>query len=242
MNCARLRTARAAVRGDRRGVGGRGGALHVDLRHDVHTGRHLPGEEHEERADRPGTRRRRRSTRPFMPTIVPSFVSPSSTYSIWPRPCTIDDHVLGAGLGPLHRPIELDGPRSPSDHVLGVHAALGAEAATDRRRDHAHLIRFEAEQGRDRVAQAVRPLRRDGQGEARRRRARRPCRWAPSGTAASRWLADAHRHHDVGALEHGGIVAEVERRRRRWSRARRTAPAAPSSIAASGSTTTGSGS
>ena len=100
--------------------------------------------------------------------------------------------------------------RRGDDEVLGVAARLGAEAAADRGRDHAHLLRLEAER-------AAASWSRTPKGA-----------WV--GTLTDHAVAvgldeDAvglHRHrgdalvdeaaldHDVGAVEDGRVLAEVE--------------------------------
>ena len=58
------------------------------------------------------------------------------------------DGVLGAGLVPADRHAVLAGERD-AQQLLGVHVELGAEAAADRRGDHAQLVFGDAERDGD---------------------------------------------------------------------------------------------
>ena len=67
------------------------------------------------------------------------------------------EHALRARLGPAHRTAELQ-RAPPHDDVFGVDRGFGSESASDVGRNHVHLIGFEPEEGRERVANAVRSL------------------------------------------------------------------------------------
>ena len=68
-------------------------------------------------------------------------------------------HVLVAILDPAHGPPE-PAREERDQHVLGIDDELGAEAAAHVGRDHAHLVRRQAEQVADELADLVRHLRR----------------------------------------------------------------------------------
>ena len=74
------------------------------------------------------------------------------------------DHVLAARLGPAHGAPE--GSRQPRDEDVLGRPALGAEAAADVGRDHAHVRGLEAEDPGQLVAILVRRLGRQPGGEA----------------------------------------------------------------------------
>ena len=83
-----------------------------------------------------------------MPTIVPSRLHPSSHVLHLPAAVRHRDQVLGAGLDPLHRPLQPQRGRD-RDAVLGREPGLAAERAADVRRDDAEPRGIEVEHRRD---------------------------------------------------------------------------------------------
>jgi hypothetical protein len=70
------------------------------------------------------------------------------------------DHVLAAGLGPLHRAAERE-RRLPRNDELDLEGGLRAETATHRSRADAHVRRIETKRARQLSMNRVRRLRRD---------------------------------------------------------------------------------
>ena len=197
----RLRPARAAVRGDGRGVRDRGLPVEVDLGDDVHVLRHHLREERQERADgRVRARVGERAHAQAADLAVPLHAELDVVDVAAAVPHR--DHVLGAGLRPLHRAAEQERGLG-DDEVLDDHPGLGAEATADRRVRAAHDLGVEPELGGELVAHAVRALGRgperepalglagNGHDPGRLHRHRR-----------DPLVDDAHRHHDVGVVEH----------------------------------------
>ena len=97
------------------------------------------------------------------------------------------EEVLAAVLLPFHRPAKLH--RRGRDHrLLGVERRLGAEAASDQRRDHADRFEIALEQVGERAAAQMRRLRRRPH---REHVAGRSCSPAPPGLRASWRRRDA---------------------------------------------------
>ena len=146
-----------------------------------------------------------------------------------PAPVRHRDQVLGAGLDPLHRPLQPQRGRD-RDGVLGREPGLAAERAADVRRDDAHLLGVEVEHRRDAIGEAVRHLGGDVDGEvvpgavvARDHRDRA----ALHRHHRDALVLDAGPHHDVGTGQRIGGRTGLDRRRRGSSRAPRIATAHP---------------
>ena len=158
----RLGPAGAAVRGDRRGVRDRGLPVELDLRDDVHVLRHHLREERQERADR---RVRTRVGQRAHAQTGDLAVALQAHLDVVHVPAAVPhrDHVLGARLGPLHRPAEQQRGLG-DDQVLDDEPGLRAEPAADRRVRAAHDRR-----GRARASPRARRARRAGPASRRRR-------------------------------------------------------------------------
>ncbi len=154
-----LRAAGAAVRAGDRGVG-----EHA-LRHQVH-GLDVVGLRHEADRERAGGKRgvdepcahleqRLRAQRQDLAAVVErEFAVVDHLAAVG-----VVHHALGARGDPLHRAAEL--LRRPHDEkIVGIGAALEAEAAADVRRDDADLVLRHMEDVADLHAHAVRVLRR----------------------------------------------------------------------------------
>ena len=89
---------------------------------------------------------------------LPSASAASSMSWIWPRPWMVACGVLAAALRPAGRRPQLPG-HGEGDELLGVHVELRAEAAADRRGDHAQLVLRHAGRRRQHHLEDVRDLR-----------------------------------------------------------------------------------
>ncbi len=206
-----LRATGTAVGSRRRRVGGRADGVELDLRDLVDALGHHAGQERQEAADRRDTHRRR--TRPWCgpPRSCPSRVRPMSTYWTCPRPWLQGNHVLGSGLGPLHRATEPLRERDRDRRTRRTIPFLAPKPPPTAGATTRTCSGSSPSAPHSGVADAVRGLRRapsamsvvvgarldeDAVGLHRHR-----------GDAL---VHEAARHHHVGAVEDLGIVAEVE--------------------------------
>ena len=108
--------------------------------------------------------------------------------------------VLAPGLGPSDRAADL--VREAGDHELfRVHAALGAEAAADPRRAHAHLGGVEPERAGDFRLHAEDRLRRRPHRERAVGFGHRDAAVRLHGHGRHALVLHVHPHHDVGVVE-----------------------------------------
>ena len=197
----RLGTARAAIRGDRRGVGDRGLPVELDLRDHVHVLRHHLREERQERADRrvrarvgdrahAHPRDRAVALEPHLDVVDVAAAVPHR------------DHVLGAGLGPLHRPAEQERGLATMRYST-VTPALAPKPPPTAAFAPRTTLGIEPELGRELVTHTVRTLRRGPERQPAVGLARHRDDPAGSiGTGATRWFTIARRDHHVGVVEH----------------------------------------
>jgi hypothetical protein len=139
----RLRSARAAVRADRRRVGHHRAGDRLDLGEVVRARRHQPGQRRQERAQ-PGVGA---GVLQHLEPVRedPAVVTAADRHGLHLGPAVgHPEQVLVPGLAPARRPA--DGPGDPGDErVLGVGAELRPERAADVRGDHPHPVPLEAE-------------------------------------------------------------------------------------------------
>jgi hypothetical protein len=206
-----LGTARTAVGAGGGRVRGRAHRVELDLGDAVHALRHRAGEEGQEAADVGVGAGLGDDPAPHADDRAVALQAHLDVLDL-PPAVAHRDHVLGAALGPLHRATQLAGDRG-RDGELGVHAGLGAEAASDRGCDHAHLLGLEPDRGGQRVAHAVRALGRDphGEGVAAVVHSRlHEDAVGLHGHGGEPLVQEATLHDDVGPVEHARVLAEVE--------------------------------